>query len=117
MDRTEAAAEIDRLVETWNSTGWDGRCVSCEAPAERVSPDDPADIPQIARAWAYGIRREGTLIQNTFAHRPDCKVENALSEAARLAITWDIELELGRVLHKIDVDGRPTYLLVVRRQP
>jgi len=117
MNRQEAAAEIDRLIKTWNDTGWDGRCVSCEATAERVGPDDPVEMPQLARAWAYGIGRKGSLIQNTFAHRDDCKIQNALSDAARLAITWDIELELGRVLHKVDADGRATYLLVVRRKP
>jgi hypothetical protein len=115
MNRQEAAAEIDRLIKTWNDTGWDGRCVSCEATATRVGPDDDIEMPQIVRAWAYGIRREGSLIQNTFKHRLDCKVENALSDAAKLATTWDFDLELGRVLHR--VDGRVTYLMVVRRKP
>jgi hypothetical protein len=113
----EAVTEIDRKVKTWNDTGWDGRCVSCEGTAERVGPDDDVEMPQIVRAWAYGIGRKGSLIQNTFKHQKGCPVENALSEAARLAIKWDIELELGRVLHKVDVDGRATYLMVVRRKP
>jgi hypothetical protein len=115
-DREQAAAEIDRLVETWNATSWDGRCVSCEAMAERVTPDDAVEMPPIVRAWAYGIPRKGSLIQNTFNHRKDCRVENALSEAASLAIKWDIELELGRVLRATD-GGQATYLLAVRRKP
>lgn len=117
MNRQEAAAEIDRLVETWNSTSWDGRCVSCEAVAARVAPDDDVDMPQVVRAWAYAIPREGKLIQSTFRHEKDCPVQNDLSKAARLATTWDYELQLGRVLHKVDVDGRATYLMVVRRKP
>jgi hypothetical protein len=116
MNRTEAIAEIDRLRKMWNDTGWDGRCVKCEATAERVGPDDGVEMPQVVRAWAYGIRREGALIQNTFHHREGCEVATSASEVGRLAREWDVELDLGRVLHKTD-GGRPTYLLVILRKP
>ena len=116
LTRDEAATEIDRLVQTWNDTAWDERCISCEARAERVEADAPVDMPPVARAWAYGLERKGALIQNTFAHGDDCRVRNAISEAATLAGDWGFELELGKVIHKVKGD-RVTYLMIVRRKP
>lgn len=116
MNREEAAAEIDRLVGLWNDTSWDGRCVSCEAPAERVAPDDMVDVPTFVRAIAYAIPRKDAMVQSTFAHREGCKVSNALSEAAHLCDTWGFEIEPGRVLRATD-GGKATYLLAFRRKP
>jgi hypothetical protein len=114
MNREEAAAEVDQLLNLWNSQAVDGRCPRCEALLELkdVEPDEVS--PRIRETLNAGDEPAG-YGEMWMHHAEDCTVRDALAEAVIGARPWGFEFRRERAVRT--VDGKPTVYTVLKRVP
>jgi hypothetical protein len=111
MNRREAAAKVDRLLDAAYAAVSEGRCAVCGAILEVVTID--ASELGDRKGVVGSSCQPGDTILMFVGHSPDCSVEPELNYAVAEAIRWNFRLEEGREerLH----EGRPAYVVRLMR--
>ena len=107
MNRREAAAQVDRLLEAAYAAESEGRCSVCGAVLE-VSPIDAGDLGDVKRVFGSSCRPGDTILM-VVGHSPDCSVGPELNYAEAEARRWGFRLE--EVREERIHEGRPAHVV------
>lgn len=107
MNRREAAAKVDRLLEAAEAAVSEDHCSVCGAVLE-VVPIDAGELGDVKRVLGSSCRPGDTTLM-VVGHSPDCSVGPEQNYAEAEAIRWGFRLE--EVREERIHEGRPAYFV------